>query len=46
MSINIFVASIKRLYDNGLISEQRIIDLLNNSKITEEEKNYILNNNQ
>lgn len=43
MAFNIFLASIKRLYDNGLIDEKRIMELLENQKITEEDKDFILN---
>ena len=39
-----FVESLKRLYQNGLIEMVRIILLFDNGKITEEEKEYILNN--
>lgn len=38
-----FVESLKRLYQNGLLETVRIILLFDNGKITEEEKDYILN---
>lgn len=40
--MNQFVESIKRLYRNGMVSEEKIIELYNNGKITENEKSYIL----
>lgn len=41
--MGVFVESIKRLYQHGLIDMTRIIMLFNDGKITEEEKEYILN---
>lgn len=38
-----FVKSLKRLYQNNDISIEKINDLLENGKITKEEKFYILN---
>ena len=38
-----FIESIKRLYENGVVNEEKIIDLFINKKITKEEKEYILN---
>ena len=38
-----FVESLKRLYQNGLLEAVRIVILFNDGKITEEEKEYILN---
>lgn len=40
--MNQFVESMKRLYDNNKVNEQKIIELFKNGKITEEEKLYIL----
>ena len=40
--MNQFVESMKRLYASRRISEQKIIELFQNHKITEEEKWYIL----
>ena len=40
--MNQFVESMKRLYKNGKVTESKIIELFNNCKITEEEKEYIL----
>lgn len=37
-----FVESIKRLYANGKLNEEKIIELFKNGKITENEKKYIL----
>lgn len=41
--MNQFVESMKRLYEHGLLDMVRVILLFDNGKITEEEKNYILN---
>ena len=41
--MNIFVESLKRLYQDDKISVEKIIELSKNNKITEEEKEYILN---
>lgn len=38
-----FVESLKRLYTRNLINEQKVIELFNDKKITENEKDYILN---
>ena len=40
--MNQFVESLKRLYQNGMVSETKIIELYNNGKITEDEKRYVL----
>lgn len=40
--MNQFVESMKRLYANKKVSEEKILDLCKNKKITEDEKNYIL----
>ena len=40
---SVFVESMRRLYRDGQVDEQRIVLLFNNGKITEEEKLYILN---
>jgi hypothetical protein len=40
---SIFVESLKRLYENEKITEDKIILLFNNDKLTKEEKEYILN---
>lgn len=39
-----FVESIYRLYKNGMVNEERLLDLFDKGKITESEKDYILNN--
>lgn len=39
----LFIESIKRLYNDGKISEEKIIELFQNGKITEEEKWHIFN---
>lgn len=41
--MNLFVESLKRLYENQDVKEEKIIELCKNDKITEDEKNYILN---
>lgn len=41
--MNQFVESMRRLYENGKINKEKVIELFNNSKITMDEKNYILN---
>lgn len=40
--MNQFVESMKRLYQKGMIKKAKVITLFNDKKITEEEKNYIL----
>jgi hypothetical protein len=40
--MNQFVESMKRLYQNERINEQKVIELFKNGKITEKEKEYIL----
>lgn len=41
--MNQFVESLKRLYDNGRVSKEKVMELFENKKITQEEKKYILN---
>lgn len=41
--MNQFVESMKRLYENEKVDKDKIIELFNNGKITEDEKEYILN---
>lgn len=41
--MNQFVESLKRLYHNNKLTSERVIDLFKNGKITDEEKQYILN---
>lgn len=43
--MNQFVESLKRLYNNGKLTGEKIAELFNNGKITEEQKCYILNAN-
>lgn len=38
-----FVESMKRLYDNGKVTKEKVIALFNSGKITNAEKEYILN---
>ena len=38
-----FVESIKRLYENGKVKKEKVIELYNSGKITNVEKEYILN---
>lgn len=40
--MNQFVESIKRLYDGGKVNEQKVVELFESKKISEEEKSYIL----
>jgi hypothetical protein len=40
---SVFVESMRRLYRDGKVDEQKIILLANSGKITKEEKTYILN---
>lgn len=40
--MNQFVESMKRLYQNGMVDEKKIVTLFNSGKITNEEKDYIL----
>lgn len=42
--MNQFVESLKRLYKDNKIEENKVIELYKNNKITESEKIYILNN--
>lgn len=42
MRISIFVESIKRLYMDGKIDKEKILELKKDSKLTIEETNYIL----
>lgn len=37
------VESLKRLYNNGVVNEKKINELCDNKKITQNEKDYILN---
>ena len=37
-----FIESMKRLYQNGMVDKEKILNLCKNEKITEEEKKYIL----
>lgn len=41
-----FVESLKRLYANKKLTEEKVIELFKNGKITENEKLYILEVNQ
>lgn len=41
--MNQFVESMRRLYENGKINKEKVVELFNNGKITMDEKNYILN---
>ena len=38
----LFVESIRRLYENGKISKEKVLELYESKKITELEFNYIL----
>lgn len=37
-----FVESMKRLYQNGMVNKEKIVQLCESGKIAEDEKNYIL----
>ena len=41
--MNQFIESLRRLYQNGKVSKEKIVTFFNNGKISEEEKDYILN---
>ena len=45
MEVNIFVESIKRLYINGKVDKEKIMELRKDGKLTTEEVNYILETN-
>ena len=40
---SIFVESMRRLHRDGKVNEEKIVELFESGKITEEEKLYILN---
>lgn len=40
--MNQFVESLKRIYDNHVINDNKVISLYKNEKITEDEMAYIL----
>lgn len=40
---SIFVESMRRLYRDGKVNENKILELFESNKITEEEKLYIIN---
>ena len=40
---SIFVESMRRLYRDGKVLEKKILELYESKKITEEERDYILN---
>ena len=40
---SVFVESMRRLYMDGKVDEKKVCELFECGKITEEEKNYILN---
>lgn len=42
-TFSVFVESMKRLYNDGKIGEEKIVQLFESNKITEEEKSFILN---
>ena len=39
---SIFVEAMRRLYRDGNVNEEKIVELFESNKITEEEKKYIL----
>lgn len=40
---SVFVESMRRLYRDGKVGKEKIVELFESGKITEEEKLYILN---
>lgn len=42
-TFSVFVESMRRLYKDKKVTEQKIVKLFESGKITEEEKLYILN---
>lgn len=42
-TFSVFVESMRRLYRDGKVNENKIVELFESGKITEEEKSYILN---
>ena len=42
MKISIFAESIKRLYMDEKVDKEKVVNLCKNGKLTEDEKNYIL----
>lgn len=46
MSISIFAESVKRLYADGMLDMEKILELKQNGKLTIEEINFILDNAQ
>ena len=44
--MNQFIESMKRLYQNGMVNKEKIVELFESGKINEKEKMYILDVNQ
>ena len=42
--MKVLVESLKRLYCDDKLTTEKVVDLFQKGKITEEEKDYILNN--
>lgn len=42
MHISILAESVKRLYTDGMLDKDKILDLYKNGKLTIEEVNYVL----
>lgn len=40
---SVFVESMRRLYRDGKVKKEKVVELFESGKITEEEKLYILN---
>ena len=40
---SVFVESMRRLYRDGKIGKEKIVELFESGKLTDEEKSYILN---
>ena len=41
--MNVFVESLRRLYSDGKISKEKVVELCESGKLSEEDKMYILN---
>ncbi len=46
MKISIFAESVKRLYGDGFINKEKVMELYKNGKLTVGEVNFILDNAQ
>lgn len=46
MQISILAESVKRLYTDGMLDKDKILDLYKNGKLTIDETNYILDSQE